>query len=782
MVVSSDSMVKGSSLVQGIQGRLVLLILTLLVPMLIVQVWVLNDRFENYRSQEYQANLEIARSVAKTFEAFVMDVVHSELMAGQALVVHSATDQERTRVLDEFRADNPSVRYAYWINPHGLVVASSPHNMVGIDETDRSYYQDIVSGRVWTVSNLFLGKIAGRPFFAISRGIRNEKGELLGIVVCSIDPDRLNEVLNFDSSREQWITILDGNGLLAHRYPVTQFTWNQRLVLSDHPTVKDALDSKESVTSLVSRVTGHTRLTGLTPIRSVGWVAAACREEAVVYSYFRKSILPQAFMFLAIAVLSLLAALVISRSISTPIRGMRKQLVSMQTPGSIAGFPLFGGPVELLELAAAFNASLEALRESEENLHLALKAARAGVWSWDIATGSISWSSDNHDLFGLEPTLGTNIHDDWQRFLHPDDLPGTNQAIYDVFEARTPEYRAEFRVVHPKLGTRWVLSIGRVERAPDGAPLRMLGINLDITDRKLVEADLVESNHKLENAIERARRMTVQAQEASRTKSEFLANMSHELRTPLNAIIGFSELLIDEKMGDLSDGQKDFLENILSSGRHLLSLINEILDLSKIEAGKVHLELSEVELEPLLMKSLRIMEETALKRGIRLIAEIGRIPETVAADERRLKQVIFNLLSNALKFTPDGGEVVLGCTAASSREMPFVEITVRDSGIGIDQEHLERIFRPFEQVENALCSRYQGTGLGLGLSRSLVEMHGGTIWAESEGSGKGSTFRFRLPAREKGRLGITIDLMGADCEEECKTEILKTIDASGAIS
>ncbi len=259
------------------------------------------------------------------------------------------------------------------------------------------------------------------------------------------------------------------------------------------------------------------------------------------------------------------------------------------------------------------------------------------------------------------------------------------------------------------------------------------------------------------------------AEQANMAKSEFLANMSHELRTPLNHIIGFTELVVDKKCGDVNKVQEEYLSDVLQSSRHLLSLINEVLDLSKIEAGKLELEATEIHLQEILEGSLGMIKEKAMNHRIRLLKDMDGIPEVIRADERKLKQILYNLLSNAVKFTPDGGSVTLSARYLSLRdgqwftcdgqpvESPLdgdellrngkglIEISVQDTGIGIRGKDLQRIFERFEQVENSASRRFAGTGLGLSLSKRLVELHGGKIWAESEGEGKGSKFVLLVP-------------------------------------
>lgn len=252
---------------------------------------------------------------------------------------------------------------------------------------------------------------------------------------------------------------------------------------------------------------------------------------------------------------------------------------------------------------------------------------------------------------------------------------------------------------------------------------------------------------------------------ANQVKSEFLAGMSHELRTPLTAIIGFSEVLSDQNFGPLNAKQEEYLRDILESGKHLLALINDILDISKFESGKIELELSDANVMELLENSLIMIKEKAYKHGIalELIAPEEMFNLEIRADERKLKQILFNLLSNAAKFTPDGGSIRieadiisetgnrLSALEGEERQTAIrnpksqIEISVADSGIGILEEDQEKIFEEFYQVRGGTLDKTAGTGLGLPLCKSMVEMHGGKIWVSSEGEGKGSRFSFVLP-------------------------------------
>jgi PAS domain S-box-containing protein len=274
----------------------------------------------------------------------------------------------------------------------------------------------------------------------------------------------------------------------------------------------------------------------------------------------------------------------------------------------------------------------------------------------------------------------------------------------------------------------------------------------DMTELKRYEQTLQQTNVELE--------------QASRMKSEFLANMSHELRTPLNAIIGFSELLKDGLVGDLAPRQRGFIGDIYNSGNHLLSLINDILDLSKVEAGKMELDLEPVPVADLFANSLSIIREKAAQRHVRLELDAGSLLGTIRVDARKVKQILYNLLSNAVKFSDDGGQVILQATRVPGAEVgqssgswpcrgfippveqhdEYLRISVSDTGIGIAEEGLDQLFQPFTQIDSGLGRKFEGTGLGLAMVKLLAELHGGAVAMESA-EGEGSVFTVWLPMR-----------------------------------
>ncbi len=319
-------------------------------------------------------------------------------------------------------------------------------------------------------------------------------------------------------------------------------------------------------------------------------------------------------------------------------------------------------------------------------------------------------------------------------FVHPEDRDRCLEFLHNIVAEGGTQSGPEYRVRHKHGEWRWHASQGTPQRDQEGQVVGYLGVAYDITARKQAEARLHQANQALERA--------------TRLKDEFLANMSHELRTPLNAILGMSEGLQEGVFGSLNERQIKALRTIESSGTHLLALINDILDLSKIEAGRVELNLAPMDLRQLCWDSLAFVQQQAMKKRLKLDLDLPSPLPVPCLDERRIRQVLINLLMNAVKFTPEGGRITLAvswdnpCTSGST--VGFLHLSVTDTGIGIAPENLSGLFEPFIQIDSALNRKYEGTGLGLALVKHIVELHGGQVAVSSEVN-RGSCFRVDLP-------------------------------------
>ena len=384
-------------------------------------------------------------------------------------------------------------------------------------------------------------------------------------------------------------------------------------------------------------------------------------------------------------------------------------------------------------------------QQLSERLTLALRSGAIGCWDWNSTDNSLYWDNRMYEIYGITKKSDARLtYDIWANALHPDD-----RAVAEVLVQRAAlgiaEFDTEFRIVRPDGAICFIKAHGVGIRDNLGSIQNMIGINFDISDRKQAEAQLKHVN--------------VELLRATKLKDEFLANMSHELRTPLNAILGLSESLQDNIFGLLNEQQLRSIGTINSSGQHLLSLINDILDLSKISSGMMALDIESVSVHNLCDSSLIFVKQQAFQKSVQLNCNIPPRINYINIDERRIKQVLINLLTNAVKFTPNGGNISLLVAVGSGNtwqgeakipqriqtmNSPMLLFQIVDTGIGIDSNDLKRLFQPFVQVDSALNRQYEGTGLGLSLVKQIVELHGGQVMAESE-VGQGSCFTVALP-------------------------------------
>ena len=383
----------------------------------------------------------------------------------------------------------------------------------------------------------------------------------------------------------------------------------------------------------------------------------------------------------------------------------------------------------------------KALASQEALYRTLIEAAPQVIWVADadgqVALLNKAW----HEFSGLtdEESLGTR----WAEALHPEDLPDV-LAKWERAYTHGETYSGECRFRAKDGSYQTFIFIGTPVRDNSGNIINWVGINTDIADRVQAEIALQEAKEA--------------AEYANRAKSEFLATMSHELRTPLNAVIGFSEILRDEILGTINDEQKEVVLDIHTSGNHLLAMINDILDLSKIEAGKMELQLENFSIKEAVTEVNTIVTALANRKQIQLSLEFDQAV-SIEADKIKFKQILYNLLSNAIKFTDEGGTVTTKFEVSSSALLG----SVTDTGVGILPQDREKLFQPFTQLDASRTRAHSGTGLGLALTNRLIQLHGGKIWVESEIE-KGSTFSFTFPLRQQEE-GVEVTALEASSPE-----------------
>jgi PAS domain S-box-containing protein len=371
----------------------------------------------------------------------------------------------------------------------------------------------------------------------------------------------------------------------------------------------------------------------------------------------------------------------------------------------------------------------EALREAEERYRLAARATNDAIWDWSLLTDEILWNEAVCTLFGycegeVEPSGAW-----WKDHIHPEDRDRIVHDIHQVIEGEGNHWYQEYRFLKADGTYATVLDRGFMLRDAWGKPIRMIGAMQDITERKRFEEELAAAKDT--------------AEEANRAKSQFIANMSHELRTPLSAVIGYSEML-EEEAEDLGAGAMlDDLRKINGNARHLLSLINDVLDISKIEAGKMEVNPEDFAVEPLVSEVADTVQALVAKKSNRLVLRQGENLGQMHSDPVKVRQCLFNLLSNASKFT-ENGEITLSTERVTIDGQDFLEFRVSDTGIGMTPEQIAKLFERFTQADTSTTRRFGGTGLGLSITKAFCTMLGGDIGVDST-PGEGTTFTIRLP-------------------------------------
>ena len=389
---------------------------------------------------------------------------------------------------------------------------------------------------------------------------------------------------------------------------------------------------------------------------------------------------------------------------------------------------MIGGIIMYTEdITHLFSVSSKASQQNEK-YRLAMDAINDGIWDWDVVSGHVDYSSSWSKIIGeelVEPTYNA-----WESRIHPDDKKPCLESLTNHLNGLSSSWSFEHRLKHANGSWVWVLGRGNiVSKDSNGKPLRMIGTMTDIHDRHLAE----QENLKL--SIEKAA-----AEIGDIQKSKFLANMSHEIRTPLNAIIHMNKLAIENE----KPTEKNlYLKDSLTAAKNLLVIIDDILDYSKIEAGKLAIESIPFDVYELIQTVLTISNSSAIAKNIVIISDVDDNIPLLQGDPTRLRQVLINLINNAIKYSNSDSKVLINVTQQNIDNDVSLKITVSDSGIGISEEQKSRLFKPFSQADSSTTRKYGGTGLGLSIVKNLVEMMGGEINVESQ-PGKGATFTIKL--------------------------------------
>jgi len=659
--------------------------------------------------------------------------------------------------------------------PQGIQIANYPETpeTIGRDFSDRDWYKG--ASKNWTpyVSDFYLrAATPQRYLFAIAVPIASQ-GKIIGVLVMQPKADYIKDALIGIEIGKGHVKVVDRRGTLVYH---SEYTIDRNIDFANSPVVQKLLKGMQGVEKIIDPEYRTPYFSAYHPIKELGWGVIVDKPVDIVLAPIREIrwalfsvtglmlLLGGFFAYLGASLLAEREQLSRNLGEEEKFQRLNRDILA------VINNPWAG----IEELCSAVLTMLSTYMQVEtasifiKDCGLMKAAAVVGIAMPDRPDG-------------LACEAATQC-----RLTRIADIPADSYLLLNTAAGVLRPREIVAIPLESKGKVNGIIEIGSIKgfsaRELDSlqqiAPHIAIGVGIlqAHLEQKSLSERLNVSNEELSAAYEQAQAMNEEFQsmneelqqqhelaqtnirlaDVSRAKSDFLANMSHELRTPLNSVIGFAEVLQDEFFGKLNDKQKEYVGDIFGSGKHLLKLINDILDLSKVEAGKMELELSAFSVRDTLGAALYMFREKAMKHRIKLELEAGADVE-ITADEIKLKQILFNLFSNALKFTPDGGSVRVGARIFSDAGTDFVEISVTDTGIGIKAGDVPKLFNEFTQLETAYEKKYEGTGLGLALTKRLVELHGGKIWVDSE-LGKGSRFTFTVPvAQAKKPVTATAD-------------------------
>jgi PAS domain S-box-containing protein len=592
-----------------------------------------------------------------------------------------------------------------------------------------------------TVGHLSQGPLVDRTAFTVRVPVMRN-GIVRYVLTAIVNPDGISELLASQRLPPTWIgVVLDGNRRFVARTVQPQLSVGQLASES----LRAALESAPEGWFYGATVEGLEVYTPFSRSAVSGWSVALGIPAAAVEATFRRSLLYVAFFGLALVALGITIAWVLSSKISKSIASlavMAGELESGDRPAAKQAMAAGGYPSGIAEIDVVKDALVTAnrlirehseerdrveakLRGVSERLELAQEAGNIGTFERDFLTGDIKWSTSQEKLYGLAPGSFSGKHEDWAQRVHPDDIARVEAEVQLTAQTHNP-LNIEFRVIRPDGTMRWIASQARAFTDASKQARRLLGVNIDITERKKAEDALLE---------------------ADRRKDEFLAMLGHELRNPLGVINTSAQLLTLKASPEPALIQ--LRDMIARQVEQMSRMLDDLLDVSRITRGQIRLKTESCDFSEIVRNMINDHRGHFDESGLRLIADLPDTPLWVMGDRTRLAQIVGNLLYNASKFTDHGGSVTIRMVEAPG---PAALLTVRDTGIGIEPEMLKHVFEPFIQSDHSIDRSRGGLGLGLALVKGLVELHGGEVGAQSDGPGRGCEFTISLPLHRQAAL------------------------------
>jgi len=635
---------------------------------------------------------------------------------------------------------NPSFASLLLVNYNGdMIAAGLPYMKLNVK--DRKYFQEVLQTKSFTIGEYTRGRLSRKPVIHYAYPVLNKENKIQSVLIVSFDLKYYDEIFNKSNLGEDAsFTFVDHKGTILYQ----SSNLKNEVGLMDRQDILDKIAGpKTESTFLAIGNDGINRLYGYESLYLQGslpymFIYVGIPEKIAYYEY-RKILSMNTIIWILGVIMIMISAYFFSlRFIINPIDQLVK-VTGLISEGKLeTRTGISNHKTELGKLAKAidemtdniFRREMEQkktqkdLRRLKERFELAINSAHIGIWDWHIKNNTLLWDKNMFDLFGIKHEGFDFRYESWMQLIHPDDQLCLESEIQNAIEFHRP-FRSEFRINHPSAGVKCIRIFANVIEDKEGKPVRMIGVNWDITERKILERKLNEAKDKAETS--------------DRLKSSFLANISHEIRTPLHGIIGFAQIL---KENEISEAERmQFLDIIVDSGNKLMNIISNIIDISMLDAGQLKLQNNGHNLQDIIKDIFNHYEKVRIAEnkefGFILESEIeDQIPINI--DEYRFRQVFNNLVDNAFKFT-EKGEVSIGCRIFNGELLCFV----KDTGIGISRENLLKIFDRFKQIDDGSNRIYSGNGLGLAICKGTLDLMEGRIWAVSKETG--SEFYFSLP-------------------------------------